>query len=850
MKKTILGLSITVTTLTLLLSACDPLISQNPSDTFWDKKFPKQLEWIRSQMRELSLKEQEKIIARVKTDQQRKDLLKVAVIDGGVDIAHDDLQGQIDYRIKDDHIVGAGFDIMGDGAFASHVLINPTLFAFGANSLREGRIVNAPESPLKLLEQINNRFRDLIMQGIKEDPVLSQGLFSKLNRESFTVLGFANIKKDKEDFIESYEQHKKQNDLVNSTTIAEGHQKHKVKDIQNSWAIMTDDQRPQALSYIESIEGGDHFINLIAKTYETIDTEMAFSKKVALFNQFKNILDRKPDIHEDEDLFPDDLKKAMEFVIYGADSYDPIKNLERLFQGQDQYKELSFADAFRKYHADKMQQLDTMLKRTDLIKEHRQALEKNKSEMEIFGNLVENIIALEKDSSAYKKMRSDLRRFVYRTKHPYIAEDSNSNSHATHVSGVIAKQHPNIRIVPVRVTTQTIVTSKERQQETVDKLLSKFKSFTESPYYAPLKEEISREYGNIKVSDRTVLTKVKGYLKANVLNALFIDDVLKAVEVCGREKVKVANVSLGTTFQKSYSLDKKVASFVEDLFSEFARFDIGNTIKEKAPGTLFMIATGNDGGWIDGISKTAFPVGITSMRLIKIAKEKGLAPTPNNSVKNVLAVASINPNGTLTPFTNILLDPNIPQIFSTGEEIKSTVPGKSMDATSHIVHAKIRKLLSLFATMSQVSLRDAEDLSMEEQAEQMDKERIDTDIMFKMPDYLNTLVHITEPIDRENMSGTSMATPTVTGIVARYIAEKMHQENISSDQVYEHPLLKPEVIVSDVMKMSHGNSLTPMITVQMLVEGIKTWDKSHGESVQRKSINNLLKPRCENLFGK
>lgn len=849
MKMHILGLNIALTTLAFLVAGCDPLLSQNPADTFWAKKFPKQLEWIRSQMREIPLATQEKIVARVHKDQNRKDLLKVAVIDSGVDVAHLDLIDQIAYRVENNRIVGAGFDVMGDGRFGSHVLVDPSLFAFGARELRDGRIVDPPESPLKLMEQVNSRFRDIIMDGIQADPLLKASLFSKLTRESFTVFGFEYVKQKPNDYIKEYEENKKSGNLTNAQSVPDGRAKTRTIKILEDWTFMTDDHKPEALKSVSNIEHGDRFLKLITQAYETIDSEMDFTKNVNRYSEFKNTLEGKSDPKDDENKFPEKLKKAMEFVILGPDMYDPIMELERVFKGSRDFKDLSFADAFRKFHADNAAKLEDLLQKPDLDKKDRLDLEKNKAQMTVYANLIENIISLEKDPVAYKKMRSGLRRFVYRTKHPYIAEESNENSHATHVSGVIAKQHPNIRIVPIRVTTQTVAVGKDRRQEIVNNLFAEMKLFMQSPYYQPLKSEIAREYGNIKMSDSAILTELKKSMLRKPLNALFIQDVLIAVEAAGKDQVKLANVSLGTTFKKNHSLDQKKASMVEDLFSEFARYKIGQTIQEKAPGTLFMIATGNDGGWIDGISKSAFPVGITSMRLMKITQERGLKPSPNNSTKNVLAVASINPNGTLTPFTNILLDPNIPQIFSTGEEIKSSVPAKDTSAASEVVQKIYHPVQKLFAQMGISSRRYEDQLSMEEQMEKMDREIMDMKLTIKLPDSLETLIHIKNPVNRANMSGTSMATPTVTGVIARYIAEKMIKEKISSDHVYSHPSFQPERIIKDVMQMSKTNTISSMLTVKMLVDGIKTWENSKNAPAQMKAMKNLLKPRCEGVFA-
>ena len=835
-----------------LISACDPLFSQNPADSFWSKKFPKQLEWIRSQMREIPSAQQEEIINRVEKDKDRKDLLKVAVIDGGVDIAHPDLINQIAYRVENHQIVGAGYDIMGGGNFGSHVLVDPRLFAFGAKSLRNGKIVDPPESPLKILEQINSRFRDLVIEGIRSDSTLSKSLFAKLSPTSFTFFGFESIRKSPEDYLESYVKNKKNRELVNAMTKPEGLRKSITIGIQNNWTEMQEKHLPDALSSVEKIENADLFIKLITDSFEKIESEMGLQSKINTFNKFKSGYSAtEDDISEKE--FPEELKKAMEFIIYGADAYDPILTLEKLLRGNTQYKDLSFSEALKKFYENQVLLLTDLQKRAS--PKNKKNLAGGEAQLEILKNILDNLVELQKDPVAYQKMRTELRRFVYRTKHPYIAAESNENSHATHVSGVIAKQHPSIRIVPVRVTTQSVALAKEHKDEIQENILSQFKEFMHSPYFEPLKSQIASEYGGIKVTDSQIINKLEKYLTTQSLNGVFISDVIQAVSDVGAEQVKLANVSLGTTFKKNYSLDQKIPSMVEDIFSEFARFQIGKTIQEKAPGTLFMIATGNDGGWIDGISKSAFPVGITSLRMIKIAKERSLAPSPNNSIKNVLAVASINQNGTLTPFTNLLLDPNIPQIFSTGEEIMSSVPSKSTSAALKVVTGKTIRLSRLLAKMDFIrnKLDDALPFSKKPVFDYNDLV-----LRLKFPTAINeslaALVHLGSPVNRASMSGTSMATPTVTGLIARHIADRMQAENIQSDQIYNDPSFSPEKIIDAVMKMSRTNDLTPTYSVKMLIENINKWKPAKNQKIQLQTINRMFKPvstkiRCEAVFA-
>ncbi len=856
MKLSIRHLQVFVMLMVFTLTACKELNSQNPADSFFNKKFPKQLEWMRSQLREIPLSVQEKIIERVKSDSQRNDLLKVGVIDSGVDIAHRDLVGQIDYKIENNRIVGAGADIMGNGKFGSHVFVDPTLFAFGAESLKGGLIVNPLESPLKFMDELDNRFKDIIMEGLQTDADLKKSLFARLQRSSFTFLAFSDLRHNQENSLQEYMENKKENAIFSTTKAPADVTKSDTNKRLNSWNIMDESrQHPEALWHITDIEHGDKFIHLIKKAYDTLDREMDFTKKLEIFEKFLMIRSGEEKTLDANRDFPDELKDTMKFVIEGVNAHDPIMRFKKIFKAHEQFKDLSFAEAFRKYYSAQKITLEGLLSDKTIMGLERKMLDKHKLQIETIGQVMENLIQLEADPIAYKKLHSDLRRYVYRTQHPYLSKEGNSNSHGTHVSGVIAKQHPNIRIVPIRVTTQTVVLSEDRKREIVNNLLEKFKIFMDSPYFVPLKNQISHEYGGLKINDSVILSMVEKYLKAKPLNAVFIQDVLSAVEAAGRDQVKLANVSLGTTFNKNHSLDKKKQSFTEDMFSEFARFQIGQTIQQKAQGTLFMIATGNDGGWIDGVSKSAFPVGITSMRLIKIAKQTGLTPPPNNQVKNVLAVASINPNGTLTPFTNILLDPNIPQIFSTGEEIKSSIPGKSIDNLNAVVADKMSKMNQL---LTRLNLMESNQFSkkidsmtrkdMKGMQDTPSLHELNLDISKIFSDGIKTLIHAQNPIDRVNMSGTSMATPTVTGLIAEYIANKMTKEKITSDQVYDHPSFKPEKIISEIMAVGKANSLTPMLTIKMLVEGIKTWKSSKTDAIQSKAFRQLISPRCQGVF--
>jgi hypothetical protein len=150
------GFLLVVFGLLFLSTGCRKMASQNPADSFEDGRFPRQLENLRSQIRELTVREREEILKRLELDKNNPQIIKVAVIDSGVNIAHPDLQAQLDYRVVDGRIVGAGFDVMGRAASGTHVYVDPTIFAFVSEGVRKGKIYGTNQSPLDFLKKKEN----------------------------------------------------------------------------------------------------------------------------------------------------------------------------------------------------------------------------------------------------------------------------------------------------------------------------------------------------------------------------------------------------------------------------------------------------------------------------------------------------------------------------------------------------------------------------------------------------------------------------------------------------------------------------------------------------------------------
>lgn len=827
----------------ILLSGCLPLEPQNPADIFADKKFPHQLEILRSQIREFTDSMKEHIVARTQTDRGRTDLLRVAVIDSGFDVANRDLFTQMEYRVQDGRIVGAGLDILGAGAFASHVYVNATLFAFSARSIRGGRIVGDGSSPLALLKDINQRFSQIVLQRIQADPVLRDSLFSRLGPQAFTFLGFENLINNKSAYLESYNQTKSRGRLVNASTPIppEPNLKEVVLGIQNFWTLMTDTHVPKALSDLSYVEHADVFTELVVKAYATIEREFDLSRRRKNINSYIKVQDGES---PRQDEFPPVVRKAMEYIVYGIDAFDPIAQLERAFVSHPDYNGLTFAEAVRKHFASQREILQQYLASPLIDSEIKRKIEKHKNELVKLETIIKNFMTIKADSVAYQSLRSAIRRNVIRTRHPYLSENSNDNKHGTHVAAIIAAQNPNIRIFPIRVTTTTVSIAESRKREIHDQLLNAFDEFTQSPYFEPLKKAVSAEYNNLQISNDQIRNRVQHYLKENSLNAVFIIDLLKAVEAVGASKIKLANVSLGTVFQKGISRERAKESLAEDIFAEFIRWKIGKAIQEKAPGTLFLVATGNDKSWIDGVSRTAFPVGITSQRLMQIAQEQNLAPAPNNAQTNILAIASVNANGNLTPFTNLFIHPNIPVIYSTGQEVMSSIPPKSSDIAIEEAKKKLAPItnyLELLKRAAKVFFGNGLDPNYS--TEKKEVSALTARISAELNQLVGEMANLHAPVGRQSLSGPSMSTPSALGVLADFVLNKIQLFNKSGEDLYLDPDFMPDVLIKDIFSLSESKELNSQMTISTLVKGIKTWKAEKNTARRKRMLNALVRPQ-------
>lgn len=820
---------------------CRKMASQNPVDTFQDGQFPKQLESLRSQIREITVRDREAILERIAKDQNNPNLLKVAVIDSGVDIAHPDLLGQLDYRVENGRIVGAGFDLMGNAQSGTHVYVNPNLFAFASDGLRKGKITGVHQAPLEFIKKMEDRLADLILSEMQKDPILMASRFSKINRNSLQFLQLAELVASMKDNLEYYEGNKKENSLITDAAFNNRPESFDNRELyrllDTEWRPLVGEIETSIFKFIYQVEHADRFFKIVENAFEVIEKEFQYTKRIKRTVEFMKgggeSIDSKDVVKE--------LEAAFRYTQYGSDAFDPILKLKSYFSHIREYAHLPLGVALSTYASELESRYNEVLKKKNLEPEQRRALNAGIENLKFYRSMAKSIQDLEKDPEAYKKFRSGLRRYVHRTQHPFLLSESNGNSHGTHVAATIAKQNPNIRIVPIRVTTSGVVAAQDRFEAVLNQLSSDFDQWLKIPIVQELMTEIKKEYAGIQISETTIRRGFVQYFKKNELNALFITEVLKAIEVVGSQNIKLANVSLGTNFEKDHKIKKRVDSFIVDLVAEFVRYRMGQTMLEKAPHTLFLIATGNDNAWFDGVTRSAFPVGIRSMRLQKISDEKGIAHSPNNKTNNVVGVASVNPTGSLTAFTNFSIQKDFPQIFSTGEEIMAAVPPKNTKPVEDLIGKYTLRIEVATATAKVIELSEAlennarYDMVARNEAELKDK------ALAASVETLAQMLHFNSPITRQAMSGTSMATPTVTGKLADSIIKRSILTNMPVKTHFASRELSPEVLAQDLLAMAKPGPYSKYMVVEVktLVDKIQKWPTSKGEIATDKAIKCL-----------
>ncbi len=492
--------------------------------------------------------------------------------------------------------------------------------------------------------------------------------------------------------------------------------------------------------------------------------------------------------------------------------------------------------------------------------EKARKIEKN---VQAWSRLYEDYLAARKwdprqmdgNSAIPEKMRSKYRAYLTRTRHPLIDPASWDQSHGTHVSGIIAKQNAKLRVTPIRVTTESVKNSPIADQKMLAEFTEGFSNWMRDPLVVRAIEGrfsglFSGKKGDALIAEvmKIFAEEIPKNFEASKLDFRFLGEVEKAIALAGKHELKLVNISLGTTFDRAVidyrNLDsvKTLTSYFEFMKFEYFKWRVAVTANREARNTLFVVATGNDGAWRDGRSRSALPVDLSSPFLADYEDAaKGLL-APNNQIKNILGVGSLSQLDELSSFTNILIS-KAPMVMAHGEAVLSPIRSFSQEAVStyfkqaidlDIGSAGIGSILVDPDRMGEFMKRYFKLSGSVEELKQA-YERISAQVFMDVTAFdafgpaLQTDLFLRYPNVRGRYSGTSMAAPTLTGLLANDLQKLAESRGIPAKDLYRHPDFAPEKLIQ--MVEARSETVFPNSTVISLKKwtGEIPWEKSSQE---------------------
>jgi subtilisin family serine protease len=728
--------------------------TQKAKESFVDQALPQELSKLANQTHELA-RYQDQIIQRIKTE-NKNELLDVAVIDNGMDIAHPDLIGKFDYQIENEKIAGVGYDIMGQDNFPSAVLINPELFAFTAKEIKNGLIVKGDQNVFKLLIDLDQSFSDFFIAKMQQDEILKKSLFSKFTKRSFNIFGLyklvqtAEISKNYFD-PETYKANKEAKKLLSPRFRAEvventELQKNDLMSIYAlldlpEWSASSDSGLPSAISRLNEIENADVFMNLVKASFKEFSRTEEFKAGVSKLVTFRLGRNHSLSINQDAE-FTDALgflSTALEYQKQGSMQVDPISNVATI----SRFNLMSDIDFIRQpaiYPEVKMnsnsivQSYISSINKVQIYSSLIDSIEKNTTEKYAVKSFMKQYVLSQKAADALLKLRgtelsnvyspdfkssysSLYRKYHFRNSHPYLSSFGETESHGTHTSGIVAKQNENIRIYPVRITTRSALVTKEEKQNLITDYSQNFAKWLRQPLVI---KAIYQKMENLRPAGVTAepvtdaekdlfAQKVYEILNPGMLIAfdsdpldfIFFKELEQAMKLVASKNIKIASISLGSELNntlpqlKDLDPEKDISAVFSFLNFEFVKFQLAEILNNEAKNTLFVVAAGNSSMWVEGKAHSALPVDLTSRFLGTFENGKDLI-APNNHVKNILGVGSLSQDEDLSAFTNILLGLKTKTLFAVGEDVLSPIKSTDLSSSLSIINKRIPNMIPPF----------------------------------------------------------------------------------------------------------------------------------------------------------
>lgn len=830
--------------------------NQNPKDVFYSGKLPPLLQKYKNEQWLLQRKtrEIEKLVER----NAKQERLVVAVIDNGLDVFHPEIFPYLNWRKDEDGKIRLGYEPMTGSYLANANLIDPAIFAFGAQEIRKGKIYGEVAQPLDLLEKMQTRFAEILLPAIASSKILRDSHFRKITDKNFSFLAALSLLEiNWNEALQSYKDSKKEGLLIPSKSIRINQLDPYVRSIpeyleqvqriyQSKWAA-TESGHPNDINQFWQIEHADHFHRVLARVIDQLDQELEVRKALRNYLLFTRYSSQSK--HQQANLaadisfenIPTRLKYALSYRLFGANAMDLDRSIL-----QDHYwramteKLLTHPSASLPLRVNGTEIIEFMergVRRLEMVlanskhrgqdldervyqKESQQTLAQVKavrdSVKELFVDLSAERLEESLDLSREFRPRSRSERLeLLRRYHPFYLRSNASVSHGTHVSGAILQgNHQRVLLEPVRPLTFSMDTSYEKQMELAEGVMQELESFFRHPVVLRGTKALLRQRGlNFSNRKEVFIAELMKFLRREALRVakedamefLFIDQVVESIRYTGEQKILLANISLGSDFSKASdqkSLDKTHPSEIfEFLYFEFAKYKIAKTLIDYAPHTLFFVAAGNGGDWVDGHSKSALPFDLTSTYFRKFETEN--EKMPNHIHRNVIGVLATDRHRFLSSFTNFPIHRGTPVVSALGEAVLSSVKRGDPDLSTYLLGKYIKSSdMETNLALSDAKKREILKASLSDKEFAAFERHLQLVPPYEQSDFLNELLFAQEglhssrsyylvrqssmrkPIDYAYYDGTSMATPNALQASIRIIEKKAKAEGLGLNQLY------------------------------------------------------------------
>lgn len=656
---------------------------------------------------------------------------KIAVIDDGVDFTLDHLKNRIAYQTDNEgKIRGAGYDILAQDVWPSPKHIDARVFAFGARNITDdGKIVEPLENPLASIDRMNEKFVEMFLDHVQNHEVLSKSLFTKLNKENFTLLGslsliqsdlkLARYTSISESEDEQHFNHDSKDPAIGNPDFYDPFDSYQIL-VVRPWSLSLDYGMPYLgydrvmLSVLgQYIEHFDVFYQSLKDVYEKFSEETGFQKMmgtyVAYLDKLRDganlLLGGKNAEHTATIAL---LEKWMshrfgipaeeygffqESLLSFCNSYPNDVRARLLKKGLSKEEEKAIIYSHIEQSFDTYRRIDeAMVGATHSTKDEKKIARNRLQAYKWFVDFAKKSASAHelelftcRETNVGKVWQNTKKSKFFDHYHsPYYHKDQ-SASQGTGVASVIVANSQNTSILPIRVqANKTNQAKKQLRSKAVEWVRAWNKWLSKPVVFAGVSSLLEKavdfqwEFEDTAARQNQVISLLSKVMRDDYLTNEspyeLAEQLKQAIDVVALEGVRVANISLADqTSTKAATIDIETLE-VDKVFvflrQEFLKTTLAEKIKDVASETVFVVSAGDSGSWLDGQARTALPCDLSSPFFYEFETER--QKLANNHIENILCVGSITRNGAIANFSNLTLT-EVPFLFATGVEIPSVV---------------------------------------------------------------------------------------------------------------------------------------------------------------------------------